>query len=149
MQQATTVSAQAAFVVPDGYKRLEPSRNCDSPLWAHGVRIENVINPKDGAFFCMVGKCLEIEGAHGNLGKKIEVKHCTSNANQHLQQVHGIVGPRTKKYKQSKSDELESKTKKARVKEHMNQDRYWALTLALVIIRFMYPFSHVESDQHR
>lgn len=149
-EPVTTASAKLAFVVPAGYERLEEPRASHSPIWASGVRIAKLgeLNTNQGAYFCMVGACLLVEGAHGH-GTKLQVKGSTSNLTTHLQLVHDISGARSDKLKRTKEDAVESKSKRSHVLTQMDPTRFWALTVALVFIRFLYPLSHVESEHIR
>lgn len=94
-------AAQAAFVVPEGYKRSRiPSLNdaAKSPMYANGVRVELIQQPTtaaassgkkkgkvEGRWYCMVTKaCRE-----ARVSVKVSNKS-TSSATDHLCNKHGI-----------------------------------------------------------
>ena len=138
----------ASFMPPLGYVRWLPD-DSKSPLYTCGVRVvKEGSRGKEGYFFCMLGKCIDLKGDWGQ-GKKLVIGASTSNAISHLREVYNIVGERSEIMMSKKQRVDEIVSKKKRSMETMEASRYWALTVAQTVVHMLWPFNVVEDESFR
>eukprot|EP00731_Ephydatia_muelleri_P024107 Em0016g378a len=138
------------------YKAVLKVQQC----WHNGIRVNHIQSRlarplrhegsrgKEGYFFCMIGKCIDLKGDWGQ-GKKLVIGASTSNAISHLREVHNIVGERSEKMMSKKQRVDEIVSKKKRSMETMEASRYWALTVAQTVVHMLWPFNVVEDESFR
>jgi len=104
------------------------------------VRVQSILNPLEQAWFCLCGACFSEGKGHKLISSD---KSTTNLSNQHLRSLHNIVSPRSSGMKQKKVDEIDAKSKRAKILSSMAPERYHGLTIAISFVRLMMPFSFI------
>ena len=141
-------AAIIAFQPPPGFKIVRPPAKhsgSSSPIWAYGVRVQSLLNPNEQAWYCLCGVCF----TEGKGRKLISSEKSTTNLSNHLRQLHKIVSSRSSGMKQKKVDEIDAKTKRAKMLTTMAPERYHGLTIAISFVRLMMPFSFILDTHFR
>ena len=103
------------------------------------MRVQSHLNPSEQHWYCLCGTCY-LDGK----GRKLVASEKTStNLTNHLRALHSIISPRASGMKQKKETEVVAKTKRAKIMSSMAPERYHGLTIAILFVRLLMPFSHI------